>query len=222
MPGPIEQDLADPSPESKSDSLARFGESGVTPPTSHGLNRFHGQKNRPSGDVQQSGNGGQTPFPPRAVGIPRSFNSRAMALMETMPAFRSLRIVGRRASARRSATRLLVSSLLVPPRCDISRSRRVSIRVTAVRCHLPPPAAVQFIRQPTLGNEARHHKLPNGREQSKGAGVCGPLIGQRTMHLAPAGRRFPALSLHWAIVAGPCRAQPGLRLCRGREGEKRP
>jgi hypothetical protein len=92
---------------------------------------------------------------------------------------------------------------------------------------MPPPAtggryppSVQFIRQPTLGNEACRHKLPNGREQSQGAGVCGPLIGQRTMHLAPAGRRFPALSLHWAIVAGPCRAQPGLRLCRGREGRK--
>src|SRR5216683_6606130 len=35
------------------------------------------------------------------------------------------------------------------------------------------PPSVQFIRQPTLGNEACRHKLSNGREQRKGAGVCG-------------------------------------------------
>jgi hypothetical protein len=46
-----------------------------------------------------------------------------MAWMETKPAFRSLRIVGRRASARTSATRLLASPLLIPPRSDMSRSR---------------------------------------------------------------------------------------------------
>jgi hypothetical protein len=38
-------------PESKSDSLERFGRSGVTLYTSRGLNRFHRQKNGPSGDV---------------------------------------------------------------------------------------------------------------------------------------------------------------------------
>ena len=38
-------------PESKSDSLERFGRSGVTPPTNRGLNRFHGQKNGPSVEV---------------------------------------------------------------------------------------------------------------------------------------------------------------------------
>ena len=38
-------------PESKSDSLARFLGPGVThPPTSRGLNRFHGKKNGPSVD----------------------------------------------------------------------------------------------------------------------------------------------------------------------------
>jgi hypothetical protein len=35
--------------------------------------------------------------------------------------------------------------------------------------------SVQFIRKLTLGNEASRHKLPNGRRQSSGAGVCGPL-----------------------------------------------
>jgi hypothetical protein len=73
---------------------------------------------------------------------------------------------------------------------------------------MPPPAAgsryppsVQFIRESTIRNEACRHKLPNGREQSKGAGVCGPFIGQRTVHLAPAGRSFPAYWLHRAIMA---------------------
>jgi hypothetical protein len=119
-------------------------------------------------------------LPPRAVGIPRSFNSRAMAWMETKPAFRRLRIVGPKASARTSATRLPGSPLLIPPFPDVGMRRRVSILATVLRCHLPPPApgippSVQFIRQRTVGNEACRHKLSNGREQSKGASVCGPL-----------------------------------------------
>ena len=47
---------------------------------------------------------------------------------------------------------------------------------------MPPTAngaryspSVQFIGQATLRNEACRHKLPNGREQSKRVGVCGPL-----------------------------------------------
>jgi hypothetical protein len=44
--------LIDRPPESKSDSLERFAGSGVPPPISRGLNRFHGQKNGPSGDAR--------------------------------------------------------------------------------------------------------------------------------------------------------------------------
>jgi len=44
---------------------------------------------------------------------------------------------------------------------------------TATGARYPP--SVQLIRHPTLGNEACRHKLPNGWEHSKGAGVCGPL-----------------------------------------------
>ena len=118
-------------------------------------------------------------LPPRAVGTPRSFNSRAMALMETMPAFRSLRIVGRRASARRSATRLLVSSLLVLPRCDISRSRRVSIRVTAVRCHLPPPAA---------GIPLRFNSFASPRWETKPAAISFRMVGSKARARESAAR----------------------------------
>jgi hypothetical protein len=46
-------------------------------------------------------------MPPRGGSIRRSFNSHAMALMETKPALRSLRIVGPRVSARTSAARFM-------------------------------------------------------------------------------------------------------------------
>jgi hypothetical protein len=36
-------------------------------------------------------------------------------------------------------------------------------------------SSVQLFRQRTARNEASRHKLPNGRGQSKGAGVCRPL-----------------------------------------------
>ena len=36
------------------------------------------------------------------------------------------------------------------------------------------PSSVQLIREPTMGNEACRYEHSNGREQSKGAGVCGP------------------------------------------------
>ena len=75
-------------------------------------------------------------FPPRGDGIPHSFNSLAMALPVTTPAFRSLRIVGPTASARASATGLLFSSLLFLPK--VSRSRRRSNLTTVFRCQLPP------------------------------------------------------------------------------------
>ena len=77
-------------------------------------------------------------LPPRGVGIPRSFNSRAMALMETKPALRSLRIVEPRLSARMSAARLFPNpSLILAP---LGSPRRLSILTTVLRCHLPPAA----------------------------------------------------------------------------------
>ena len=75
-------------------------------------------------------------LPSRAVGIFRSFNSRAMALPETMPALRSFRIVEASALARASAARLLSWPLLILP--FVTRPRRASTLATVVRCHLPP------------------------------------------------------------------------------------
>ena len=77
-------------------------------------------------------------LPPRAVGIARSFNSRAMAKLETKPAFRSSRIIGLTASARASAIRLIASPLLPWP--DVIKPRRISTLATVVRCQLPPRA----------------------------------------------------------------------------------
>ena len=78
-------------------------------------------------------------LPPHAVGISLSFNSRVMASMETKPAFRRLRIVGAKASARTSAGRLLCQPLVRVAR--VVRPRRVSTLKTVVRCQLPPRAA---------------------------------------------------------------------------------
>jgi hypothetical protein len=72
-------------------------------------------------------------LPPRAVGIPRAFNSRAMALTETKPALRSLRIVGANALARMSAACLFACPwLILAPLPHVSRPRRFSIRTTVV------------------------------------------------------------------------------------------
>jgi hypothetical protein len=39
------------------------------------------------------------------------------------------------------------------------------------------PSSIQLIRKTEIGSKARCHKLSNGGEQDKGAGVRGPLIG---------------------------------------------
>jgi len=97
-------------------------------------------------------------LPPRGVGISRSFNSRAMALMETKPAFRSLRIVGPKASARASAACLVASSLLILPLPNVINPRRVSILTTVVRCQLPPRA---------VGIPLRFNSRANSRWETK-------------------------------------------------------
>jgi hypothetical protein len=88
--------------------------------------------------LQQLANSVSMPFAAPAVGTCRLFNSRAMALTETKPTFRSLRIVAARASARASAARLSASLLLVLPLPNVTRPERVSILTTVVKCHLPP------------------------------------------------------------------------------------
>ena len=74
-------------------------------------------------------------LPPHAIGISLSFNSRVMALMETKPAFRRLRIVGAKASARTSAGLFSASPLASLPASSL---RRFSTLNTLVRCQLPP------------------------------------------------------------------------------------
>jgi hypothetical protein len=159
---------------------------------------------------------------PPAVGIPRPFNSLAMALMETKPAFRSWRIVGPKASARTSATRLLVSPLLIPSCPDMSRSRRVSILVTEVRCHLPPP---------TLGIPLRFNSFVRARRETKPAAISFRMVGSKARARASAARlppnapcipRLPgevsprtgSIGRLWPRLA---RRRLMLRLCRGPE-----
>ena len=192
------------SPESKSDSPERFSGVGSHPPTSRGLNRLHGPKNGPSGELARCLRLSVTHrrrrpdkcssfsrrsssrvtvvrrhLPARAVGTPRAFNSRAMALMETKPAFRSLRIVGPKASARTSATRLVASSLLIPPFPDVSRLRRVSVLTTVVRCHIPPPAA---------GIPLRFNSFASPRWETKPAAISSRMLGSKARARASAAR----------------------------------
>ena len=102
-------------------------------------------------------------------------------MMETKPAFRSLRIVGRTASARTSATRLLASSLLIP-RSDMSRSRRVSIRAAEVRCHRPPTAP---------GIPLRFNSFASARWETKPAAISFRMVGSKARARASAARLPP-------------------------------
>ncbi len=121
-------------------------------------------------------------LPPRAVAIPRSFNSRAMAWMETKPAFRSLRIVGPRVSARTSATRLLASPSLIPTCSDMSRRRRVSILITVLRCHLPPAA---------VGIPLRFNSFASARWETKPAAISSRMVGNKARARWSAARLPP-------------------------------
>jgi len=105
-----------------------------------------------------------------------------MAWMETKPAFRSLRIVGRRASARTSATRLLASPLLIPPRSDMSRSR--------TRKHPRYGGAM-----PPTANGARYPPMFNSfaspRWETKPAAISSRMVGSKTRAPESAARLSP-------------------------------
>jgi hypothetical protein len=62
------------------------------------------------------------------------------------------------------------------------------------------PLSVQLIRQCPLRNEALPLQLTNGRDQSRGAGVCCLLGRCPAAYSSPAGQSFP-VKLHRAIMA---------------------
>src|SRR3982074_2478583 len=62
------------------------------------------------------------------------------------------------------------------------------------------PLSVQLIRQSPLRNEALPLQLTNGRDQSRGAGVCCLLGRCPAAYSSPAGQSFP-VKLHRAIMA---------------------
>ena len=96
-------------------------------------------------------------LPPCAVGI--ALSSRAMALMETKPAFRSLAIVEANALARTSAACFFACPLLILASLPhVIRPKRVSIRVTVVRCHLPPFAVGIPLRLSSPASDRREMK----------------------------------------------------------------
>src|ERR1700722_18902039 len=116
------------SPES--DSLERLG----------GPAHHHSPRLRPVGEegsnLSRRCNRRLTPvarhLPPFAVAIPRSFNSRAMAVMDRTAAVQSSRIVERKTSARMSAACLFAFPWLTVPIPDVASPKYISTRTTVV------------------------------------------------------------------------------------------
>ena len=146
-------------------------------------------------------------LPPRGAGTPRSFISCAMALMETKPALRSLRIVGPRVSARTSAARLIGSAT------------RLSILTTVLRCQRPPRA---------VGIPLRFNSPANSRWVTKPPAMSCRMVEAKAAarefaaRLLPEGPRPRGAVSPWVNSIGPSwpdfgalsRQQPVLRLCR--------
>jgi hypothetical protein len=120
-------------------------------------------------------------LPPRAVGISRSFNSRAIALNETRPVAWSARIVEARALARASAACLVACPMLILPLPDVIKPRRVSILTTVVRCQLPPK---------TVGIPLRFNSPANSRWERKPASRSCRMVEAKAAARESAARLF--------------------------------
>jgi hypothetical protein len=116
-------------------------------------------------------------LPPRAVGISRSFNSRALALNETKPFARSARIVEARALARASAACLCASALLILP--FVIRPRRVSVLPTVLRCQIPPRA---------VDIPLRFNSFASARWETKPAAISFRMVGSKARARESAAR----------------------------------
>jgi len=136
-------------------------------------------------------------LPPRGAAIPRSFNSAAMALMETKPALRSLRIVGASLSARMSAARLFPNPLLIPP--PLGSPRRLSILTTVLRCHLPPAAP---------GIPLRFNSFASPRWETKPAAISFWMVGSKARARASALCLFAKAPLRDAFSSPTCSMEP--------------
>ena len=130
--------------------------------------------------LQQSGNGGEVPFAtsrccyPSLVQLSRDSLDRDKARFAKSTNCRAKRLSSH---VRDPLLESIVDSVL-PRREQIQALKHpqysVAMPPTAAGSWYPPP--VQFIREPTMGNEACRYEHSNGREQSEGARVCGPLI----------------------------------------------
>jgi hypothetical protein len=74
---------------------------------------------------------------------------------------------------------MVASPLLVPPFADTRWPRRVSILVTAVRCHLPPPAA---------GIPLRFNSFASPRWETKPAAISFRMVGSKARAWESAAR----------------------------------
>jgi hypothetical protein len=124
---------------------------------------------------------------PRDVGISRAFNSRAMALADSTPAFRSFRIVEASALARRSAARVCALPILILP--FVIRPTRASTLATVVRCHFPPRV---------VGTLLRFNSFASARWEMKPVAISVRMVGSKASAWA-AGRLFAEALLRDAI-----------------------
>jgi hypothetical protein len=114
---------------------------------------------------------------PCAVGIPRRFNSRAIAALETKPALRSLRIVAARAVARASAARLCANLIFALPLPTVIRPKRISVLLTELRCQRPP-------RPPD--SPFRFNLVARPRSETKPAAMSFRMVGSKARARASA------------------------------------
>jgi hypothetical protein len=170
----------------------RFARSGVTPPTSRGLNRFHGQKTglaamllrlQPFQAAQESFNAGGVPFAaPCRWYLSRVQLARdeAESIEALCPEFTNCR--GQRLGFRISVP--LACLPIVDSAACAGRKKAQAPQHPHYGRVVPSTTAggrysssVQLIRQRPARYEPSRPKLPNSWDQSIGAGVRGPLIG---------------------------------------------
>jgi hypothetical protein len=135
--------------------------------------------------LQQSGNGGEAPLAALCRWYPSLVQLASGGRDGDKAPFRSLRIVGPTASARTSATRLLVRPML-----RLAMPRRVSILAMVVRCQLAPK---------TVGIPLRFNSSAISRWATKPSALSVRMVEAKASARESAARLF---------VEAPCTLRP--------------
>jgi hypothetical protein len=142
---------------------------------------------------------------PRAVRIPRRFNSRAIAERETKPTSLNIRIVAARTLARASAARLCASLIFTLPLRTVIKPRRRSTALTVPRCQRPP-------RAPRI--PLRFNSAARARSEKKAAAMSLRKMGSKRACSSAARLAANPSPLPWAEAFSRCfigRSWPGVQ-----------